>query len=348
MRYTYILKGCCHSFSVNTSRLFHIFQVRLKNGGGNLQKWILLVFVALLAGCSTVKYEPIDKQQSFVATVNILQPSLQFFDDAGELLAQWQLEKAYSGATLVDEDFILLYGHQLPIAHLYELSTGKLIKEIETPAGTTNSYYDAKSEQFFLANSEKNELYAFDKQGEATGSVKLRNYPMSMIAYEDQLFVVNYKDTILSVVNTATLQVEKEFPIPTSSQGLWFDERTKQLWLGGHGSGTTANDVVTILDAQTGETINELKLPLMPIAFASNGEQQAVVSHGNNMLYTIDNEQITMQQKISANPFAVNYFEDYIVVAGYDDATLYYIQDEKVIHKIETQKGPFQILTREM
>ena len=85
----------------------------------------------------------------------------------------------------------------------------------------------------------------------------------------------------------------------------------------------------------------------MPIAIASNGEEQAIVSHGNSTLYTVQNETITYEKKISANPFAVAYFNEQIVVAGYDDATLYFIDEQQIQREVETQKGPFQILTKE-
>ena len=51
--------------------------------------------------------------------------------------------------------------------------------------------------------------------------------------------------------------------------------------------------------------------------------------------------------EVSANPFAVAYFNDYIVVAGYDDQTLYFIQQGQVMKQVQTGKGPFQLLVRE-
>lgn len=313
-----------------------------------MQKWIVLVFLCLLTGCSAANFEAIEPTKSFVATVNILQPSIQFFNEDGQLIQEWELEEAYSGAVLVQQDFIVLYGNQLTKAHIYDLSTGELIKEIDTPIGTTNGYYDEGSNRFFLTNSDTNKLYAYNVQGKEIGSVQLRNYPMSMVAHDELLYVVNYKDTILSIVNSETLQVEDEWAIPSSSQGLWFDDTRNHLWIGGHGSGTEANDKVTILDSQTGERVYSLTLPMMPVAIAGNEQQQAVVSHGSNMLYTIENKEIIAQQKISANPFAVAYFNERIVVAGYDDATLYFIKDGQAVKKVETHSGPFQILTREV
>ncbi|MER1999538.1 MAG: YncE family protein [Lysinibacillus sp.] len=312
-----------------------------------MHKWIYLVLLLLLVGCSDEKFDAIEPTESFVATVNILQPSLQFFNEQGELFTEWTLDEAYSGATLVKDDFVLLYGNQLTEAHLYELSSGRLIHTIATPIGTTNGYYDEESDQIFLTNSETNKLYVFNQNGEEIGEIQMRNYPMSMIAFEGHLFVVNYKDTILSIVDSSTLKVVDEWPIESSSHGLWVDTKNERLWIGGHGAGTKANDRVKIFNLKNGKIVNELIMPMMPVAIAGNEKQQAVVSHGSNMLYTIVNESIVNEQKIAANPFAVAYFNEQIVIAGYDDATLYFIEQGQTVNEATTNKGPFQLLTRE-
>ena len=319
----------------------------MEGGGGKLHKWVYLVLLLLLVGCSNEKFDAIEPTESFIATVNILQPSLQFFNEQGELFTEWALDETYSGATLVQDDFVLLYGNQLTKAHLYELSSGRRVYTIETPIGTTNGYYDEESDQIFLTNSETNKLYVFNRNGEEVGEIQMRNYPMSMIAFEGRLFVVNYKDTILSIVDSRTLQVVDEWPIESSSHGLWVDTKNEQLWIGGHGAGTKVNDLVKIFDMTKGTIVKELTVPMMPVAIAGNEHQQAIVSHGSNMLYTIENESIVNEQKIAANPFAVTYFNDQIVIAGYDDATLYFIEQGQTVNEATTNKGPFQLLTRE-
>ena len=82
------------------------------------KQWLLLLVISLvLMGCSTQSHEPI-KEKSFVATVNILEPSLSFFTAEGSPIATWQLDKAYAGATLV-EDTVVLYGFGLDKAVAY-------------------------------------------------------------------------------------------------------------------------------------------------------------------------------------------------------------------------------------
>ena len=302
----------------------------------------------LLYGCSNESLEGVANTESFIAAINILEPSVQFFNEEGETLAIWQFEQAYTGGVLIQNKRLLLYGNQLTEADIYELSTGEKIASIDTPVGTTYSYYDDTSNTIFIANSQTNKVYSYDENGKQLGEVKVRNYPMSMVAKDGLLYVVNYKDTLLSVIDITTQQAVDEWTIPSSSHGLWLDETNGELWLGGHGEGTTANETIAIYNIDRGEKVRELKVPMMPIQIASNGEQQAVVSHGSSMLYIIEDGTIVQQIKVGANPFSVSFYKEQIVVAGYDDNKLYFLKDGEIYKRISTNEGPFQLLTREV
>ncbi len=52
-------------------------------------------------------------------------------------------------------------------------------------------------------------------------------------------------------------------------------------------------------------------------------------------------------KRLGANPFVVDQFKDYIVVAGYDDHTLYFIKDGQKEKTVDVGKGAFQLLVRE-
>lgn len=313
-----------------------------------MKRWIgMLLLVCMLAGCNEETFEAISEDESFIASMNILEPSIQFFAANGKEIADWSLEKAYTGAVLVGENTVALYGNQLSEFDFYELSTGKKIKSIETEIGSTNGYFDAESEQLFITNSKTNKVYRFNIDGEKTGEVSTRNYPMSMTAHDGSLYVVNYKDTLLSVIDIAEMKVMKEWPIASSANGIWIDESTNEVWIGGHGEGAKANENILIYDLVTGELKERLQLPIMPIAITSNDSQQVVVSHGNSTVYILENKNIVSQLKVAANPFAASFYNNQLVVAGYDDATLYFIEDGNVVNKIAVDQGPFQLLTRE-
>lgn len=309
---------------------------------------ILISSLLLLAACGEVTFQAIDDQQDFIASVNILEPSVTFYGEENKLIATWDLDKAYTGAVLVGQDALLLYGHKLEQAELYDLSTGKQTAKFNTGIGVTNAIYDDKHQFIYVTNSKTNELTSFSLTGDMQKNVKLRNYPMSMAQQENLLYVVNYKDTLLSVVDTATFTVKAEWPIESSSQGIAIIEKNGELWLGGHGQGSKSNDQVQVLDLATGEVKKQITVPLMPVTLLRSSDEVVVASHGSNMIYTVSPQgMVTWQQEIAANPFAVAYFKGQLVVAGYDDQMLYFINEGQVTERVVTGKGAFQLLVRE-
>ncbi|RUL47481.1 YncE family protein [Lysinibacillus antri] len=309
----------------------------------------ILFIIALLAGCNKIEFSPIDHHHSFVASVNILQPSITFYDASKKLIAKWELDKAYTGAELIGQDQIILYGHQLDEAKIFQLSTGRQVGYIETGIGTTNAYYDKEEKLLFLTNSERNSVISYDSQFEELKELKLRNYPMSMASNNGSLYVVNYKDTILSVIDIATLTVKDEWTIDKSSNGVLILPEMNQLWIGGHGEGSKPNQTIDVLDLETGKVINQLQASIMPIGFSRNENTIYVTNHGSNELcaFTVQGE-LLWKTEVGANPFVVTTFQDELVVAGYDDHTIYYLSGQSIQKSIETEKGPFQLLVREV
>lgn len=317
-----------------------------------LKKWAFFIFSLLqiiwLAGCAEKSYEPIERELSFIASLNIQEPSLDFIDEEGNMLATWLFDKAYSGAILLGDDQVLLYGHQLNNIDVYTISTGEKLYSKKVEIGTTNVYYDDNIKQFFITNSKTNTVTSFDQEGNQLASQQLGNYPMSMTSYRDKLYVINFKDTKLSVLNMKDLKIEQEWPIQKSAHGIVVLEETHELWVGGHGEGSKPNSSVKKYDLTTGQLHGEIDMPLMPVGIKKTKDAILVVSHGHNELYVADFDgQIKWQQEVGANPFVVDQFKDYIVVAGYDDHTLYFIKDGQKEKTVDVGKGAFQLLVRE-
>ncbi len=311
--------------------------------------FIFLLLITVIAGCRDEKFPSINHHQSFVASVNILEPSIIFYNSLGEEIAFWDLKKAYTGATLLQRDRILLYGHQLEEADIYELSSGKKLKSIKTGIGTTNVYYDEKMKKIFITNSERNSVTSFDYKGTKLQELKLRNYPMSMASYKDKLYVVNYKDTIMSVVNMDSLKLEAEWSIAKSSSGIVIIPEEKAIWVGGHGEGERPNQSIDVLNLQTGNLVKEIKVSIMPVGFWRKDDVVYIVNHGANELYAMDLKGNTLwKTEVGANPFAVAFIKNEIVVAGYDDHKLYFLKEGQIQKEISTNKGPFQLLVREV
>lgn len=307
-----------------------------------------LLLVVWLAGCTDLSFKPIKSKQNFIASLNIQEPSLDFIDEQGKVIATWSFDKAYTGAVLLGDDRILLFGHQLDKIDVYTLSTGEKLYSKKVKIGTTNVYYSENDKQFFITNSTTNTVTSFDEKGNELASQQLGNYPMSMAAFKEKLYIINFKDTKLSILNVKNLKVEQEWVIPKSAHGLAIIEETNELWVGGHGDGSKPNSSVKRYDLSTGELHGEIEMPLMPVGLTKTKDSVLVVSHGHNELYVADfNGKVKWQLEVGANPFVVNQFKNYIVVAGYDDHTLYFIKNGHVEKTVDVGKGAFQLLVRE-
>jgi len=307
-----------------------------------------LLLVVWLAGCTDLSFKPIKSKQNFIASLNIQEPSLDFIDEQGKVIATWLFDKAYTGAVLLGDNRILLFGHQLDKIDVYTLSTGEKLYSKKVKMGTTNVYYSENDKQFFITNSTTNTVTSFDEKGNELASQQLGNYPMSMVAFKEKLYIINFKDTKLSILNVKNLKVEQEWVIPKSAHGLAIIEETNELWVGGHGDGSKPNSSVKRYDLATGELHGEIEMPLMPVGLTKTKNSVLVISHGHNELYVADfNGKVKWQLEVGANPFVVNQFKDYIVVAGYDDHTLYFIKDGHVEKTVDVGKGAFQLLVRE-
>ncbi|MED3661043.1 YncE family protein [Ureibacillus sp. FSL K6-8385] len=317
-----------------------------------MKKWVAFLFLCtiwILHGCNDEEFQQINQHQSFVASVNILEPSVDFFDSDGERIATWKFEKAYTGAALIPYDRLVLYGHQLDEVDIYELSTGKLIQSIETGTGTTNVHYDKKEKLLFVANSESNTVASFNEQGEKQGEIRLKDYPMSMDSHDGKLYVVNYKAPVLSVVDIKSMSLVDEWNIDKSSSGLLIVKETNTLWVGGHGSGSRPNQKVKVLDLDNGQVIQEIQASQMPVGFSKKGDIIYVTNHGSNELFAFDlNGKMLWRKEVGANPFAVAVFKDNVIVAGFDDNQIYILENGEIKRKISTQSGPFQLLVREV
>lgn len=306
----------------------------------------LFCIVMIMTGCGHKDYPAISNNQDFIATVNIQEPSINFINEQGKVFTTWKFQDGYTGATLINQQQVLLYGFQLKKAVVYNLTTGKQLYTIDTGVGITNAVYDQVHKQIYIANGKTNRVSAYNESGKLIAEQKVYNYPMAMLIHGKQLFVVNYKDTKLSILQTKSLKPLKEWKIEKSSNGMVVVN--DKLWLGGHGEGIKPNSTVDIFNLKTGEKISQIKLPMMPVGFVKSDHRVYVISHGDSALseVTLDGK-LKREWEIGANPFSVNLFNNFVVVAGYDDHHVYFLQKGKIAKKINVGKGPFQLLVRE-
>lgn len=330
-------------FLSNFKLFSHVFD-KIIIGGGELRKLSIVLILFLLSACAQPSLPSIDPSIDFIASLNTRDGSIDFISKEQEVFESWALDTAYTGFTLVSDDLILLYGFTLKEAALIQLSTGKKVATIDVAEGTTFAY--AYNENIYIANGRENTVSLYDKKGELLKEATTGNYPMSMIAEKENLYVVNFKDEVLSVFSLDLAEKDK-WKIPSSSHGLLVNE--DELWLGGHGAGSSPNRHIKRYNIENGELLSEIEAPMMPINMtkASNGHV-FVVSHGSNAIYEISEKADVLSSfKAGANPFSIAAFGDNVVVAGYDDQQVYFIQSGEITKKLQVGEGPFQLVVRE-
>lgn len=312
----------------------------------------MLIFATiLLTGCSRETYTKIEQKQPFIATVNIKDTSLTFVNDQYERLAQWDLDIPFMGALLLgDRNTLLLYGKDMDTIEVFSLSQGQQIDRWKVDKGIVNMKLLKDGKSIVAVNQSLNTVAFYNKKGQLEDQVKVGKGPLSLLEGNDQLYVINFDDTKLSVINLETRKVDKEFPINNSSTGVLLREKEQEIWIGGHGKGANAEENVHIYSTKTGKLQQMLKAPIMPINFQENSKGIFILSHGSNILYKLDKDyHLVKSTKVGVNPFEMTSFKDDLIIAGYDSNEIYVMDsnDVKIKKTIKVGKGPFQMISRE-
>ncbi|MBK5442111.1 YncE family protein [Peribacillus sp. TH24] len=319
-------------------------------------KWgvALLFAVILLSGCNrSDTYTKINKDKSFLATVNIKDTSLTFIDKNYQPFANWDISEPFTGALLLaDKDTILLYGKEMEKIQVFSLSAGKLIDSWEIGKGIVNMLLLHDGKSIVAVNQSNHSIYFFNDKGEEQDIVKVGKSPLTVLQGEkaNRLYVINFGDTKCSVINLETKKVDMEFPIHSSSTGTLLREEKDEVWIGGHGVGDQVEENLYIYSAKTGELKQKLKAPTMPIKFIENAEGIFILSHGTSSLYKLNDQYEEVKSRVvGVNPFEMANFKQDVIVAGYDSDEVYVMDAETVEVKktIKVGQGPFQLMLRE-
>lgn len=308
-----------------------------------MKRWIIGVGVLLLAGC-TPHFDAVREGDSPQLLVySQLDTTLSFYTEDFKEQGQWRFEEPYTGMALLKDDKILLYGYGLGQATVYDLTTGLPVGDLSVEEGVVSAYVDETG--IYLANSVTNTVKRFTLDLEEAGSIQTGDYPMSMTSFDGLLYVVNYQDFHVSVIDQSTFEEIEQFEVAKASQGIY--ATSDSLYIGGHGSGATVNSETQVLNRATGTAVTTIEMPMMPIAFTEQKELLYALSHGSNQLYQLNEDEVTDVLTVASNPFTLGATDQALYVAGYDDDTLYKIVDMQVVDEAKTGDGPLQLLIRE-
>ncbi|MFB5283039.1 YncE family protein [Peribacillus sp. Hz7] len=317
-----------------------------------MKQVLFLLFAALLlTGCNSVTYPKIEHDQPFIATVNIKDTSLTFLDEQYKHLADWDLSVPFMGGLLLEDgDTLLLYGKDMDSIEVFSLEKGKQIDSWEAKKGIVNMKLLQDGKSIVAVNQSLNNVSFYNEEGRIEDQIKVGKSPMTLLQDHQQLYVINFGETKLSVINLYTRKVERDFVIQASSTGALLREEQQEIWIGGHGAGANMEENVRVYSTETGELKRTLNTPIMPINIMENAAGIFILSHGSNALYKVDETyKVVKSTTVGVNPFEMMTVHDDILIAGYDNDELYVMDSKsmKVKQTIKVGKGPFQMISRE-
>lgn len=330
--------------------------VEFRGKGTNMKKIgiILLVMVSVLGGCSDGNYKQIPSEKPIIISVNLKENSLTFLEgDTLNEITSWELNVPFTGAMLMpDEDHLAVYGKKMTSVHIYSLIEGELIEEWKVGEGIVNISLINNNKELALVDQVRDSIRIFSLEGKETRSKEVGDQPITLFEDEQnaQLYVVNFDDEKISVLSATSLDLINEIEINPFSTGIMVLSNEKQIWIGGHGKGENMEENVHIFSSETGELIQTLKAPSMPINFLNYDKDVFIVSHGTSTVYKWNsNTSEVASLKVGVNPFEIKQYKDKVLIASYDSNEIHVIHPEEFVieRTVKVGNGPFQIVVRE-
>jgi YVTN family beta-propeller protein len=316
---------------------------------------VLLAVLGMLFihGCEQETLPAVPKRIEVLISVNVNDESVTFFDiQTGRKVAEWKMQKPIKGAVLLPDDrTLLLYGNELDRVYLYDMRIGKKKSEWKTGKGIVGALVPNKGNTVFLADERQKALRAFDENGKEKAKIKVGNKPLTLLQNKagTTICVIDFHNTKAYVVDVDKRRVIRTFSVPKFAFGGLLRDGQQELWIGGHGSGSTVETNIRIYSIKTGALIKVMKAPSMPVSFVETNEGIFALSHGSNMVRKWDDSgNLETSATVGANPFAMAAANGRLYVASYDSNEIYVVDQRtmKIIARWKTGKGPFQLLIR--
>ncbi|MCP8968482.1 YncE family protein [Ectobacillus ponti] len=308
---------------------------------------LLLLLVVLASGCRD-GFTAVGAGH-VVVTTNIKEGSLSFIDvGKGRVTATWKVQKPVTGTFILpDGDTIGMYGKDMDGVELYSLQTGRAAGSWPTGKGVVNALVSGN--RIFLANQTTNAVHVLGADGKEARKITVGQSPLTMTEDASHLYVLDFHDKMVTVIDKKTYAALRTWRIPASSAGAVVTSRG-EMWVGGHGAGDVLNEEVHVYRTATGELAKTVQASQMPVGFAADEKCVYVLSHGTGILtkFTADGYQAVQSEPIGSNPFTVQKYGEQLYVASYDSDEVYVLDagTMKVTGTIQVGKGPFQLTER--
>lgn len=343
----------CEQYFTNLSQYSFIMDLLVK-GGGVVRRvclFLLILGLYLVYGCEKAAFPAVPKRPQILVSVNVKGESVAFFDaKTGATLAEWKVKKPIQGAALLrDQRTLLLYGNELDRVYLYDIHTGKEAQEWRTGKGIVRALVSNKGDVVFLADEQQNMIRIFKENGQEAGKIAVGDKPLTLLQNDagTLLYVIDFRNMKAYIVQVDKRRVIRTFSVPKFAVSGLLREKEGELWIGGHGSGSTVETNIHIYSARTGAFVKTVKAPVMPVDFAETKGGIYVLSHGSSTLWKWnDSGELESSVIAGANPFAMIAENGRLYIASYDSDEIYVVDERtmKVVDRWKTGKGPFQLL----
>jgi YVTN family beta-propeller protein len=304
-------------------------------------------------GCERETFPAVPKRLEVLISVNVNDESVTFFDlQTGRKVAEWNLQKPIKGAVLLRDDrTLLLYGNELDRVYLYDMRTGEAKREWKTGKGIVGALVSNKGNTVFLADERQKALRVFDENGKEKAKIEVGDKPLTLLQNKASttIYVIDFHNAKAYVIDVGKRRIIRKFSVPKFAFGGLLRERQQELWIGGHGSGSTVETNIRIYSIKTGALIKVMKAPTMPVGFVETNEGIFALSHGSNTVRKWnDSENLQASVTVGANPFTMIAANERLYIASYDSDEIYVVDQRtmKTIARWKTGKGPFQLLIR--
>jgi len=320
--------------------------------------WICMIALSCslaLSSCMNHKLDAISEKKDLIISVNKKVGSLTFLNQINlKKVTDWNLNRDVSGAALLKNGKVIaVYHPEDPMIDLYQLSSGEKMKSWQSEKGITNMLSLNSKNMVVVSNGEENTITFFNQKGKVVKKLKVGKNPTSMIEdpVHNKLFVSLFNEKRVVGINLDSLKIDQTIEVPLTSNGLYLNDDSSELYIGGHGNGEVENEDVRIFSTVSGKFIKVLHTPLMPISFFQNNDGVFTIAHGTNQIYKL-NPNMTNQKEfleVGSNPYSAIGYQHTAYVASYDLNKLYEINTStmKITKEAAVGRGPFQLLLRE-
>ncbi|WP_368504709.1 YncE family protein [Alkalihalophilus sp. As8PL] len=315
----------------------------------SLKRLLTICSFLILISCSPSYYEGLPNSEPLVIVTNSFDESISFIHGSEhELLTTWNLDHPVSGTLLLDQNNLLTYSSIHSKLYLYDLHSGKEVQSFSVSSGVDDLLL--LNNKLYLTQREDNELVILSLKGEILDRVKVGYSPQYLYHHENALYVLNYEDTTISVIDLTTNQVTTTLPsIDRATDMLIVNDSL--AWIGGHGRGADITNHIEIVDLNRQEKTGQLFAPTMPVAFLKQDNSILVLSHGSNQLREINAETNEIEAIVDtvANPFTMAALDDFLFVAGYDSNSVEIVDLNTLTSqkRINVGEGPLDLTIRE-